>query len=53
MIHHDSDLSRDIYNAITEFNQRQTYCLSFIPNYFDIYFLLNQKVILKFHLLHH
>ena len=37
MIQHDSDLFYDIYNTITEHNQRQTHYLSLIPNYFDIF----------------
>ena len=36
----------DTYNTITEHNQRQTRYLSLIPNYFDIYFLVSQKLIL-------
>ena len=43
----------DIYKPITEQSQRQTHYLSLIPNYFDIYFLVNHKVILWLHLLHH
>ena len=46
MIHHESDLFYDIYNTTNENNQRQTHYLSSIPSYFDIYFYVNQKVIL-------
>ena len=38
MTHHDSDLINDIYNTINQHNQRQTHYLSYILNYFDIYF---------------
>ena len=38
MIHHNSDLFYDIYNAINEHNQKQTHYFSSIPNYFNIYF---------------
>ena len=37
MIHQASDLFYGIYNEINEHNRRQTYYLSLIPNYFDIY----------------
>ena len=46
MIHHDLDSFYDIYNAVTEHNQRQTHYLSSIVNFFDIYFWVNQKVFL-------
>ena len=48
MIHHNSDLFYDIYYTINEHNQRQTYYLSSIPNYFDICFCMNQKVFYHF-----
>ena len=38
MIHHDSNLVYDIYNTITEHNQKQAHYLSSILNYFDICF---------------
>ena len=44
MIHHDLDLFYDIYNTINTHNWRKTHYLSLIPNYFDIYFYVNQKV---------
>ena len=37
LIHQASDLFYGIYNKINEHNRRQTYYLSLIPNYFDIY----------------
>ena len=43
MIHHDSDLFYDIYNTITEHNQRQTDYPLLIPNYFDMYFSSESK----------
>ena len=46
MIHHDWNLFYDIYNTITIHNQRQTHYLLSILNYFDIYFLVHQKVFL-------
>ena len=46
MIHHDSGLVYDIYNAINEHNREQTHYLSTILNYTDIYFSVNLKVIL-------
>ena len=45
IIHHDLDLFYDIYNTITRHNWRQTHYLSSILNYFDIYFLKNQKIL--------
>ena len=42
-IHLNLDLFYDIYNTITEHNRRQSHYLSLIPNYFDIYLLVNQK----------
>ena len=53
MIRHDCDLFYGIYNTIVEHNQRQNHYLLLIPNYSDIYFSVNQKVIFKFRLLHH
>ena len=46
MIQHDSELFHDIHNTINEHNQRQTHYLLLTLNYFDIYFSVNQKVIL-------
>ena len=46
MMHYDWDLFYGIYNTNTKHYQRQTSYLSLIPNYFDINFLVNQKVIL-------
>ena len=46
VIHHDSDLFYDIFNIINEHNRRQTRCLSSILNYFDIFFQVNQNVLL-------
>ena len=45
MIHHDLDLFYNC-NTINEHDQRQTHYLLLIPNYFDIYFQVKQKVIL-------
>ena len=42
----DLDLFYEICNTITEHNRRQSHYSSLIPIYFDIYFQLNQKVIL-------
>ena len=53
MVCFDWDLFYDIYNTITEHNQRNSLYFSLSPNCFDIYFLGNQKVILQLHLLHH
>ena len=52
MTHHHLELFYYIYNTINEHNQRQTHYLSSIPSYLDIYFWVNQKVILQLHLLH-
>ena len=38
------DLFYDTFKTINEHNQRQNVYLSLIPNYFDIYFWINQKV---------
>ena len=38
MMHRNWDLFNDIYNTVTEHNQRQIHYLSSILNYFDIYF---------------
>ena len=43
MIHHDLDLFYEIYITVNEHNRRQTHHLSSVPNYFDIYFKVNQK----------
>ena len=47
MIHQDSDLYYDVYNAINEYNQRQTHYFSLnLSMYFDIFFWVIQKIIL-------
>ena len=46
LIHHVLDLFYDIYDRMTEHNRRQSCCLSFIFNYFHIYFQVSQKVFL-------
>ena len=43
MIHHDWNLFHDIYNTIAIHNQRQTYYLLSILNYFNIYFFSESK----------
>ena len=66
MIHHDSDIFYDIYNAINEHNRGQTHDLSVIPNYFElikksfynfICFIINDNFCYHFlnalHALHH
>ena len=45
-IYNGLDLFYDIYNTINEHTQRQTHHLSLIPNYFNIYCWVNQKVFL-------
>ena len=45
MTHHDSALFFDINNTVNEYNGRETHYLLFIPNYFDIYFSVNQVLL--------
>ena len=45
-VYNPSDLFDDIYNTMTEHNQKQVHYFLSILNYLDIYFLVNQKVLL-------
>ena len=53
MIHRNLDLFYEICNTITEHNGRQTHYLSLIPNYYDIYFQVSQKVFFMCFIINH
>ena len=53
MIHHNSDLFYSISNTTNEYNQGQNHYLLLSPNWFNIYFWVNQKVLWQLYLLHH